>query len=214
MIHLEKNHLFVITVLAAAIGLSTQANATDFVEGKDYTVLKNPDQINNSGDTIIVREFFWYGCPHCYHLESHMDKWAKNKPNDVAFFLTPAALNPVWETSARGFYAAQLMGYQGKTHHKLFNAVMEKGQKNLAGTNKGALINWYTNQGLDKEKFNNLYDSFAVNTKIARSNTAAKRYGVTGTPAVIVHGKYMVQGSDEKVPQVVNYLVDKVRAEK
>lgn len=201
-----------LTALAAAIGMTSHANAANFVEGKDYAVLENPDTI--SGDTIIVREFFWYGCIHCYNLEPYMQKWADNKPDDVAFFQTPAALNPVWETSARGFYTAQLMGYQGKTHHKLFNAVIKEEKRNLAGTNKGALVDWYAAQGLDKEKFEGLFNSFAVNTKIARSNDAAMRYGISGTPSVVVQGKYMVLGEGEKVPQVVNYLVDKVRAEK
>lgn len=211
---MKYNKQMVLTALTAAIGFISQAHAADFVEGKDYTLLENPDQINNSGNTIIVREFFWYGCSHCYNLEPYMEKWAKNKPDDVAFFQTPAALNPVWETSARGFYAAQLMGYQGKTHAKLFNAVFEGGKTNLSGTNKGAIIDWYAAQGLNKDEFATLFDSFAVNTKIARSNTKAKQYGLTGTPAVIVDGKYMVQGEGEKVPQVVDYLVDKVRSEK
>lgn len=53
---------------------------------------------------------FWYGCPHCYVLEPHMQKWAKTRPADVAFFQTPAAMNPVWEVNARGFYAVQEIG--------------------------------------------------------------------------------------------------------
>ena len=37
------------------------------------------------------------------------------------------------------------------------------------------------------------------------------RYQITGVPAVVVHGKYVVQGEDGKVPKVVDYLVKKVR---
>lgn len=202
---------FNLTATALAIGISMvgmTANAATFEAGTDYRVLDNPDNIK--GDTVVVREFFWYGCPHCYALEPHIEKWLKTKPDDVAFFRTPAAMNPVWETNARGFYAAQLMGYEGKTHTNMFDTI-HKGNKRLF--DKESLTNWYAAQGLDKGKFSGLYDSFAVNARIARSQEAAQKYGLTGVPAVVVHGKYVVQGETEKVPQVVDFLIDKVRAE-
>ena len=199
-----------LTGLACAIGLaSMNTQAANYVAGKDYRVLDNPENI--SGDAIIVREFFWYGCPHCYKLNPHMEKWAKTKDKDVAFFKTPAALNPVWEANARGFYAAQLLGYEDKTHDKLFDAI-HKGNQKLFDQN--SLAKWYASQGVDAKKFNSLYNSFAVGTKIGRSQAGAKRYQLTGVPAVVVQGKYVVTGEDAKVAQVVDYLVDKARAEK
>ena len=199
-----------LTGLTFAIGIASMgAQAADYVAGKDYRVLDNPEKI--TGDAIIVREFFWYGCPHCYNLNPFMEKWAKNKDKDVAFFKTPAALNPVWEASARGFYAAQLLGYEDKTHDALFDAVLKDGKKLF---DQASLSKWYATQGVDQKKFNSLYNSFAVGTKIGRSQAGAKRYQLSGVPAVVVQGKYVVTGGDAKVPKVVDYLVDKARAEK
>lgn len=200
---------FALASLAAAVGLaSIPASAADYVAGKDYRVLDNPEKI--SGDNIIVREFFWYGCPHCNALNPFMQKWAKTKADDVIFLESPAALNPMWEANARGFYAAQLMGYQKQTHNKLFDAI-HKDNKKLFDQN--SLSKWYASQGVDQKKFNNLYNSFAVSTKVARSKAGAKRYQLTGVPAVVVHGKYVVQGAPEQVPKVVDYLVKQVRTE-
>ncbi len=199
-----------LTSLAFAIGLaSISAQAADYVAGKDYKVLDNPEKI--SGDAIIVREFFWYGCPHCYDLNPYMVKWSKTKDKDVAFFKTPAALNPTWEASARGFYAAQLLGFESKTHDALFNAIQKDG-KNLF--DQASLSKWYASQGVDAKKFDSLYNSFAVGTKIGRSQEGAKRYQLTGVPAVVVQGKYVVQGDPAVVPKIVDFLVDKTRAEK
>ncbi|WP_227431304.1 thiol:disulfide interchange protein DsbA/DsbL [Psychrobacter sp. I-STPA6b] len=201
---------FALATLASAVGLaSLPANAAQFNAGTDYTVLDNPENI--TGDKIIVREFFWYGCPHCYNLEPYMQKWAATKPSDVVFMQTPAALNPVWEANARGFYAAQLLGYQDKTHEALFKAIQVDGKRLF---DQNSLAEWYGSQGVDQKKFNSLYNSFAVSTKIGRSKAGAKRYQLTGVPAVVVQGKYVVQGEGEKVPQVVDFLVNKVRAEK
>lgn len=201
---------FALAALVSAVGLaSLPATAAEFQAGKDYTVLDNPETIE--GNKIIVREFFWYGCPHCYNLEPFMQKWAKTKANDVVFMQTPAALNPVWEANARGFYAAQMLGYQNKTHEPLFVAIQKDGKKLF---DQNSLADWYASQGVNKNKFNSLYNSFAVSTKIGRSKAGAKRYQLTGVPAVVVQGKYVVQGEGAKVPQVVDYLVNKVRAEK
>lgn len=198
------------TALVVGIAFSgLSAQAADFVSGKDYQVLANPEKIE--GNKIIVREFFWYGCPHCYNLEPHMQKWAKTKPADVAFMQTPAAMNPVWEQNARGFYTAQLMGIQHKTHQAMFDALQKDRQKLY---DQASIGKWYASQGADLNKFNSLYNSFAVNTKIARSQEAAKRYQLSGVPAVVVDGKYVVSGEDDKVTQVVDFLVKKARSER
>lgn len=193
---------------ALALSVAVASHATEYVEGKDYFTLKNAEKIDTN--RIIVREFFWYGCPHCYHLDAYAQKWEKTKPKDVVFFHTPAALNPVWEHSARGYYAAQALGVDKKAHAPLFHAVQEKGQQLF---DQNSLANFYAQYGADKKKFNDLYNSFSVGTKIGRSKAAAVRYQLTGVPAVVVQGKYVVKGSDAKVFQVVDYLVDKVRKE-
>ncbi len=198
------------TLLAAAVGLAGVAQA-NFVEGRDYKVLPNPENI--AGDVIVVREFFWYGCPHCYSLEPYMQSWAKTRASDVAFFRTPAAMNRMWEVSARGFYAAQQLGIADKTHQALFDAVHKERKNNVIATQED-MANWYASQGADKERFNSLYNSFAVTTRIERSKQGAQRYQITGVPAVVVHGKYVVSGENARVPQIVDFLVNKVRDER
>ncbi len=199
-----------LTSLAVAIGVASMgAQAADYVAGKDYKILDNPEKI--TGNAIIVREFFWYGCPHCYSLNPYMQKWAKTKAKDVAAFKTPAALNTTWEANARGFYAAQLLGYEKKTHDPLFEAIQTQGQQLF---DQASLAKWYGSQGVDQKKFNSLYNSFAVSTKVGRSKSGAQRYQLSGVPAVVVQGKYVVQGDGAQVVKVVDYLVNKVRAEK
>lgn len=145
----------VLTALAVGV-LATSAIADTFIEGQDYKVLNNNENIPN--DVVVVREFFWYGCPHCYALEPHMQKWAKTRADDVAFFQTPAAMNPAWEANARGFYAVQEMGMLEPTHEKLFDAIHKDGKQLY---NQNSLADWYATQGVDKNKFHNLYNSLA-----------------------------------------------------
>ncbi|HRA30227.1 MAG TPA: DsbA family protein, partial [Acinetobacter johnsonii] len=68
--------------------------------------------------------------------------------------------------------------------------------------------------GIPEAKFNSTYKSFAITSKIAQAQDLAKRYQLSGVPAVTVNGKYIVQGEDAKVTQVVDYLIEKERAAK
>jgi thiol:disulfide interchange protein DsbA len=46
---------------------------------------------------------------------------------------------------------------------------------------------------------------------VAESNKLAQQYQLTGVPAVVVAGKYVVQGEDGKVTQIIDYLLEKER---
>lgn len=202
---------FVLGGLSAAImALSGTTMAADFVAGKDYTVIANPGKVAVPGK-IEVREFFWYGCPHCYKLEPYMQTWLKQLPKDVNFLRTPAAMNKVWEQGARAYYVSEALGVRQKTHLPLFHAIHAQNQQIF---DQASLAKFYVNYGVPEQKFNSMFNSFPITAKIAESNKLAQQYQLTGVPAVVVNGKYVVQGEDGKVVQVVNYLVQKERAAK
>lgn len=184
------------------------AFAANFVEGKDYKLLANPT-LNPAGKNIEVREFFWYGCPHCYRLDPHIESWLKTKPADVAFVRTPASLNPVWEGNARGFYAVEMMGLLDKVHVPLFTTIHENQARIF---DEASLAAFYQRYGVDSAKFKGLYNSFAVSGKVSQSKALAQKYQIEGVPAVVVNGKYLISGETAKVLQVTDFLVAKERA--
>ena len=105
---------------------------------------------------------------------------------------------------------ADLEGQEMPEPNKMLEAIQKDGKKLF---DKASIGQWYASQGLDINKFNELYNSFSINTKIARANDATRRYQIAGTPVVVVDGKYLVEGEDGKVPKVVDFLVKKARAE-
>ncbi len=173
-----------------------------------YTTLAKPGRVDKPG-MIEVREFFWYGCPHCYTLEPHIANWAKTKPADVNFVRSPAALNPVWEANARGYYTVETMGLVEKTHLPLFQAI-HVGKQRLF--DQGSLTRFYSGFGVNPETFASTYNSFAVSGKVAQSKSLAQQYGLDGVPAVVVNGKYLVKGETAKVIETINALIAKERA--
>lgn len=194
-------------IAAAVMTFSGATMAADFVAGKDYTVVANPVKVEKPGK-IEVREFFWYGCPHCFKLEPHMQTWLKKIPKDVRFVRSPAAMNPVWEMGARGYYTAEALGVRQKTHLALFHAIHEGNQQIF---DQKSQVKFFSKYGVPEAKFNTTFNSFPITAKVAQSNRLGQQLQLTGVPAVVVNGKYVIQGEDQKVIEVLNYLVEKER---
>lgn len=191
----------------AMMTVSGMSMAAQFVEGKDYTLAPTVGKVDVPGK-IEVREFFWYGCGHCFKLEPYMQSWLQKLPKDINFVRTPAAMNPVWEANARGYYVSEALGIRKKAHIPLFDVIHKQGKQIF---DQASLAKFYVKYGADESKFNSLYKSFAINGKIKQAQNLAIQYQLTGVPAVVVNGKYIVQGENQKVIDTVNYLIEKER---
>ncbi|MBU3847120.1 MAG: thiol:disulfide interchange protein DsbA/DsbL [Candidatus Acinetobacter avistercoris] len=201
----------ILTGVAAALAMAfSSAAMANFTAGKDYTVLQNPGKVAVPGK-LEVREFFWYGCGHCFTLEPHMQGWLKKIPKDVNFIRTPAAMNKVWEQNARGYYVSEALGVRQKTHLPLFHAIHDKGQQIF---DQKSQAKFFTQYGVPEAKFNSLYNSFAITAKVSQANKLAQQYQLTGVPAVVINGKYVVQGENAKVIEVVDFLLNQERKAK
>jgi len=196
--------------LLALVVLATPVFA-EFKEGVQYEQLPAPQPTSNP-DKIEVRELFWYGCPHCYHLESELNAWLKHKPDDVDFVRMPAVLGPSWELLARAYYTAELLGVLDKIHEPLFDYI-HKDRKIIRNVEQ--LKAFFVQQGVSAEDFDKTYNSFAVVTMTNRSKEIRTLYGVSGVPTMIVNGKYRttatMAGGNQQLLQVVDFLIQKER---
>ncbi|HXS51091.1 MAG TPA: thiol:disulfide interchange protein DsbA/DsbL [Usitatibacter sp.] len=173
-----------------------------------------PPQPTESDGKIEVIEFFWYGCPHCYHLEPLVNAWLKTKPEDVVFKRVPAYPSESWGELARVFYTIQAMGLLPQMHDKIFDAIHKDGV-NLV--NKKIREQWLAKNGVDPAKYEQVEKSFTVASDMQRAKQMTINYKVDSVPRLIVNGKYYVSGetagSPERMFTVVDELIAKIRAE-
>jgi len=158
--------------------------------GKDYKILNNP-QPTTSGKKVQVEEFFFYGCSHCFHLHPLLTEWEKKLPKDVELRYMPTIFNEAWEPMARTFYALEVLGQRKKLHDPLFEAW---NVQNIDLSDEAKITDFVAKYGVDRAKFGAAYNSFALQSKIARSNQLVQAYGIRGTPTIIVDGKYSITG--------------------
>ena len=172
---------------------------------------------NDNPAKVEVMELFWYGCPHCYHLEPRLAVWVKNLPKDVTFQRVPGIARPDWAPGAQAYYTLEALGLTEKLHGALFDAIHK--QKSLRPNDDAALVDWITKQsGLDAKKVKDAYNSFSINTKMMRAMQIFRASGATGVPTLIIDGKYItsstIAGGNEQALKVADYLIQKARAEK
>lgn len=206
-----------LTLLAAG---STLANAAP-VKDKEYTVIEpaQPPLEPLAATKVEVIEFFYYGCPHCYSLQPALKAWLKTAPKDIEFRRMPTIFRESWVPLTRTFYALEAIGALEKFHDDVFNTVH---QQNANLGDRKLLLDWASKRGIDGNKLAAAYDSFAVQTKTQRSLQLTRAYNITGTPSVVIGGRYLTGPSmtlkaDNSVDyqrfgQVLNELIAMARS--
>ncbi len=192
-------------LLAALITLP--ALALD--EGIDYTVIETPARAE-PGTDIEVLELFWYGCPHCYHLEPDIQRWLKTKPEGVTFRRLPAAAATRWVPHARFYFTAEQMGVLDQLHEPLFRALHDEKRPLLTDAQ---LIAFAGEQGVDEQVFAQTFRSFPVDMKVRKAASLVRGYQIDGVPAIVVNGKYLTSatqtGGRQKMFEVIDALIAK-----
>lgn len=196
--------------VALALLCATQAFAASGGE-EDYTLV-NPPQPTSTGNKIEVLEFFFYGCPHCFHLQEELGKWEKKMPKDVELVYMPTVFNPGWEPMARTFYALESLGQQKQLHDALYEAWHVN---NIDLSDEAKITEFVSKHGVDRKKFSDAYNAFFMAGKVMRSKQMAASYAIRGTPTLIVNGKYLISGlQPADAVKVLNTLITKVRSER
>lgn len=206
-------YAFALLAALAAPAALAQGLLEKYQAGTHYYPIQPAQAVSAPKGKVEVLEVFSYACIHCAHFQAKVDAWKKTMPANASFALMPAAWNPTWEMVARAYYASEALGILDKTHDAFFNAIfIDK----VPFATLQDVASWYTKFGVTEQAFLDTANSFTTNTKIQRSKQMVPRYGVDGTPSIVVAGKYRVTGESaggyDNVFDVVNFLVAKEAA--
>jgi thiol:disulfide interchange protein DsbA len=183
-----------------------------FVEGTHYERLPEPVRTADPARIEVV-ELFWYGCSHCFQFEPLLAKWEPALAKDVDFHRSPAMWNKLMAVHAQAFYAAEALGVLNKLNQPLFEALNVQ-RKRLESEDEIAEL--FVANGVTDADFRKAFNSFGVQSKVKQADARQRSYKTTGTPEMIVNGKFRVSarlaGSPESMLKVVDFLIAKVRA--
>lgn len=185
------------------------------VAGEDYVVIENGHPLDAVEGKIVVEEFFNYACPACNSFEPLLLAWMSDQPDDVELVHVPASFRTDFVPYARAYYAAEIHGVAKKAHGAVYLAI--HGTRTLPGEgaqpDEERIAAFYAEYGVDASKFLRTMRSFGVDSKVRQATEYMRRVGVTGTPSLVVNGRYLVRGSSLGATlRIASYLIDKERA--
>ena len=193
-------------LLASQIGM---AQGAKYQEGTHYFLLEQvPGQSVSGG--VEVTEVFSYACSHCNTFEPYMQSWKKSMPENVTLRRIPVVFgNRSWELMARAYVTAEMMGIAEESHVGMMDAIWKQRKQ---FRNLDQLAEFYAGFGVEEEAFKAHYQSFAADSQMRRGQKDVMTYGISGTPSLVVNGKYRIVSSKD-VPNydvmldITNHLV-------
>lgn len=193
--------------MALLLPLIALAMPLVYVEGVHYK--PTTKRLATSDKNMVeVVELFSYSCPHCFRFEPQVMEWKKTLPDNVKFVQVPAIFRDSWLQLAKVYYAAEKMGDLEKLQPLIFNAI-HVDKRRLQTEDQ--LLDFVAEQGIDRDTFAKEMKSMSVTRKVKEALLISQTSGITGVPAMIVNGKYIVDGpmagSMEDVLKIVDFLI-------
>lgn len=211
-------------LLASAALMFTAAGASAAApkEGVDWKTINTPVRTEASGKKVEVVEFFMFTCPHCHALEPRISAWVKQNADKIHFRRIHFARNEK-DVLARAYVTLETMGTPDAAIQKLFNAIHVEHKRLMREEDVTAVV---VSAGVDKAKYEGIYKSFSVESKMKRMAATIGQYGVESAPTLVIDGRYMTSPSmagrpgqpemqsHEAALAVADYLVAKAAATK
>ncbi|MCW5655395.1 thiol:disulfide interchange protein DsbA/DsbL [Hydrogenophaga sp.] len=177
-------------------------------EGSDFVRLPRQVPVQTGAGQVEVHEFFAYTCIHCHNFEPIFDTWIKKQPAHVVVKRTPVAFSPAFVPMQRLYYSLEAMNLVDKLHGKVFLAIHDERQPL---TTANAIVDWVAGQGVDRARFTEVFNSRPTGEKAARAAELQDLYGVEGTPALGIAGRYYVNGQGPRTLVVADALIAEAR---
>ena len=216
--------LIALFTTSALMILASTASATAWVAGKHYSVLPQAQRTNVAPGKVEVLEVFSYGCPACNQFRSPMKKLKASLPPNAQLVFLPASWNAPenWPTFQRAYLTAQSLGVAEKAHDAMFEAIWTTGELGVSDPTTHRLKTklpsiediarlYQRVAGVKPADFVNASKSFGVDLKMRQADGQIVAMQVSGTPTLVVNGKYRVNNEnltkDDDIIELVKFLV-------
>lgn len=216
-----------VAVVVLMVGLPSEGkNETPWTEGKHYFLIVPAQPTSLPKGKVEVTEAFSYGCTVCNQFAPVMRKLKAGLPANVVVNYLPAGFNPPedWPMFQRAYLTAEILGVADRAHEAMFDAAWKTGElaivdpatlglKKQMPTIEDAARFYHRVTGVSESEFVATSKSMGVETKIVQADSLLMKYRVSGTPTMIVNGKYRLDipsaGDTDKLIELVKWLVAK-----
>ena len=156
-------------------------------EGENFRVASEGDE---SAQPKVV-EFFSYGCPACYGMESFMHDYTAKRPKSIVIDRVPIPIHDEKGLLMQAFYIGKRLGMLDKSHGALFRHIHEE-KKHIESADD--LVAFFVAQGASPSQVRELVNSQGVLDEAQAGVDSAVKFGVQSTPSFVVNDKHYTDG--------------------
>lgn len=199
---------FALSLIATGAALPAFAQRVAPQEGSEYTRLAQRAPVEAPAGQVEVAEFFAYSCIHCANFEPLLEEWNQKKPANVVLRRVPVAFSPAFVPMQRLYYALESLNLVDKLHNAVFKAIHVD---RLPLTTAGPITDWVVRQGVDRARFTEAFNHADTGAKAKSAAQLQDAYGVEGTPALGVAGRFYIPGQGARTLAIANALIAEAR---
>lgn len=191
--------------------MTTAGFAEEFIAGKDYEIVQQSRPSSLKANKVSVVEFFSYGCPWCYHLDSALMEWVTQHKERIQFSRIPVVFNKNWIFYAKAYHTLHLLGLEKKLNTVLFHAIQDENRSLMSDS---AMIDFLMAQGVDKNLVTSAFEhSTTMDMQIQEDMQAMTQFHISGIPAVVINNQYKLDlkmaQNQERFFKILNFLISK-----
>jgi thiol:disulfide interchange protein DsbA len=213
MVALGRALFLAVCLITVGAACAQTSPAVALGAGKNYREIRQ-QPVADAG-RIEVIDFFFYGCPFCNELRPLLERWRKALPADVVFRRTPTVRRDAWVPLARTYYTLELLGEVERLHEEVYKGYHDQ---ELHMSKPDVMADWAARQGIDRQKWLQIYQSDEVTVKVEQARKLTQDYDIQGTPSLVIDGRYLTSsGMTDDVKLVVpvaEQLVQMVRSKR
>ncbi|MCL5049882.1 thiol:disulfide interchange protein DsbA/DsbL [Aliidiomarina maris] len=168
---------------AASMVVTAAASATDFREGVHYDVIAE-----QATEEVEIIDFFSFYCGSCYQFQpfSQMMK-AEFGDSFKKYHVNFIGARNMGDITVRAWAAANILGVSDEVAPLIFRKHFQQRQ---VSSSIDDLAGVFAAVGVDREAFDNAYNSFPARSQANRMRREAENFNVSATPTFIVNGRY------------------------
>ena len=187
-----------------------QAAEPRFVDGTHYQTLATPLKTSYRGAEIgEIMEFFSYGCIHCYNFEPAVARFLAEKPESIRFTRVPVMFNERQAPEVRAYFVVELLKLGTEAHKAIFNEIHEERRPLRTDAQFATFFGRFN---VSEEAYLAHAYSFGVTAKVNTSIYLTGNSNISGTPAIMANGKYLIDsaavGGNEQSIYAAKWLVE------
>ena len=187
-----------------------------FKDGKDFFSYIKPIKVDVPKGKILIQYFYQYGCKNCLTGLDSLNLYAKNHTDKILLQTSPSFAKDENFTSAMNATFKEY-GKADLSPLYLFDSLDRREEKSLLKSNE-EIRAWLKRNGIDDQRFHQLFHSEPVKKQIESDVNLFKQYGSPKyVPMAVLNGKYILLQNtlynDDYTFGVLDFLVEKLQQE-